>query len=86
MVQFDRPVSGKFEILSGDKKGQGRLRRAMVEVSTNGKTWVRAGTFSQKDGSCTFVRGSTFTYLRVRTLDADGQEFALRKLTHLAAR
>ena len=86
MVQFDRPVSGKFEILSGDKNGQGRLRRAMVEVSTNGKTWVRAGTFSQKDGSCTFVRGSTFTYLRVRTLDADGQEFALRKLTHLAAR
>lgn len=86
MVRFDRPVSGKFEILSGNRKGEGRLRRAMVEVSANGKTWVRVGTFSAKDGSCTFVRGSDFTCLRVRTLGDGGQEFALRKLTQLAAR
>lgn len=80
MIEFVEPVSGRFALFSGDRDGGGRLKRAYVEVSDNGTRWTRAATFSEKDGSCRFVRSGDVKYLRVRT-DAASARFTLHSIT-----
>ena len=86
MVEFTSPVVGKVEIYSGDKQGEGLLRKGFVEVSSNGKTWRRVGTFSTKDGVCSFTYNSAFSYLRIRPLGDKEQEFCLRRMNIVACR
>ena len=85
-VEFARPVSGRVCLYSGGKDGANRLRNAFVEVSANGRSWRRVGSFSSKDGTCSFTAAQGFTRLRVRLLDDRPQKFMLRRLTLAAAR
>lgn len=80
MIEFDKPVCGRFELFSGDREGIGRLKRAFVEVSENGRRWTRVATFSDKDGCCRFVRTGSVRYLRVRTAEPSAR-FVLRRIS-----
>lgn len=84
-VAFAEPVSGKVCLYSGTKEGANKLRKAFVEVSSNGRSWRRMGQFSNKDGTCTFTASQKFSYLRVRLLDDLPQNFTLRRMTLLAS-
>lgn len=84
-VEFTKPVSGKIALYSGDKNGTSRLRNAVVEISSNGKSWRRMASFSSKDGTCTFTSQQGFTLLRVRPLGDGVQPFMLRRMTLLAS-
>ena len=79
MVEFPAPVVGKVELLTGDREGNGRLKRGYVEVSANGRTWTRVGAFSNRDGACRFVRKEKFTQLRIRSAEDGKAPFVLRR-------
>ena len=81
MAEFPAPVVGKVEVFSGDREGNGRLKHAYVEVSANGRSWTRAGTFSNRNGNCSFVRKEKFTHLRVRSAEDAKAPFVLRRCT-----
>lgn len=82
-LDFAKPVSGRVRIFSGTKKGERRLRNAIAEVSDNGRTWARVGSFAAKDGACDFVRSAKFSHLRVRPTDVRPQTFCLRRVAVL---
>ena len=84
-VEFAQPVSGRVCLYSGNKEGADRLRNAVAEISSNGRTWRRMGTFSNKDGTCSFTSQQRFSYLRVRLIGDLQQNFMLRKMTVLAS-
>ena len=80
MVEYDAPIAGKVTLLSGDRQGHGRLKDAVVEVSSNGRSWTRVGSFSAKTGRCSFSRAGKFRFLRVRTSTSAPVSFVLRRL------
>ncbi len=79
-VDLQEPVRGRFSFVSGDGKGGRRLQRACVESSADGKRWTRIGTFSAKDGTCSFVPRGKIRYLRVKSTAARPQTICLRRL------
>ena len=80
MVELVDPAKGRVTVYSGDAAGNGRLKRGLVEVSSNGRTWIRAGNFTAGNGTCTFMRSSKFKFLRIRSSDRELQPFVLRRL------
>lgn len=80
MVEYDRPVSGRVSVVTGDRKGEGLLSQGYVEVSSNGRSWTRAGTLSSKTGMCSFVRTSKFRFLRIVVSGPRPQMFRLRRV------
>lgn len=80
MVRFPYPIAGKVELVSGDRQGKARLVRGIAEVSTDGTSWERAGSFSAQTGRCTFTRKARFSYLRVRPSADRIPPFLLRRL------
>ena len=85
MVELESQVSGQVKVFSGDKNGGQRLANAIVEVSANGKSWSRVGSFSVKDGVCSFSRSMKFKYLRVKPVGPKPQTFLLRRLSIIAS-
>ena len=79
-VDFVRPLRGRFVFVSGDATGGSTLRNAFVESSPDGKRWARAGSFSDKDGVCSFVSRARVRYLRVKSGAAKPQKVCLRRL------
>ncbi len=79
-VDLQNPVRGRFSLVSGDAKGRRRTKDALVECSVDGKHWTRAGSFSAKDGVCSFVSRGRIRYLRVRSTAARPQTISLRRL------
>lgn len=85
MVEFPHPVKGKVQVFSGDRKGKGIAKGGIVEVSENGKTWISVGTFSKRDGICSFSRARKFTHLRVRAQSECREPFLLRRCSLVEA-
>ena len=79
-VDFASPLRGRFILASGDATGGRTLRNAFVESSSDGKRWVRAGSFSGKDGVCSFVSRGQVRFLRVKSGAAKPQKVCLRRL------
>ena len=79
-VDFASPLRGRFILASGDATGKRTLRNAFVESSSDGKRWVRAGSFSGKDGVCSFVSRGQVRFLRVKSGAAKPQKVCLRRL------
>lgn len=79
-VDFVSPLRGMFVLVSGDATGGRMLRNAFVESSSDGKKWVRAGSFSGKDGVCSFVSRGRVRFLRVKSGAAKPQKVCLRRL------
>lgn len=80
MAEYAAPFAGKVTLFTGDRTGAGRLKEGVVEVSTNGRSWFRVGSFSAKTGQCSFVRTNKFRFLRVRTCGNGASEFRLRRI------
>ena len=79
-ADLGEPVRGRFTVVSGDGSGGRTLRNAFVESSSGGKRWVRAGSFSGKDGVCSFVSRGRVRFLRVKSGAAKPQKVCLRRL------
>ena len=79
-VDLQTPVRGRFTFVSGDAKGGNRAKNAVVESSADGKRWTRVGSFSAKDGTCSFVTRGRIRYLRVKSTAAKPQTICLRRL------
>ena len=79
-VDLKTPVSGRFEIVSGDGAGERLLKGAFVESSLDGKKWTRCGAFSAKDGVCSFVSRGKIRFLRVKSAAVRSQAICLRQL------
>ena len=79
-VDLQEPVRGRFIIVSGDAKGGRRAKDMAVESSTDGKRWTRAGSFSGKDGSCSFASRTKVRFLRVKSTSSKPQAVCLRRL------
>lgn len=79
-VDFVSPLRGRFVLVSGDATGGRMLRNAFVESSSDGKRWVCAGSFSGKDGVCSFVSRGRVRFLRVKSGAAKPQKVCLRRL------
>lgn len=79
-VNLGEPVRGRFTVVSGDSTGGRTLRNAFVESSSDGKRWVRAGSFSRKNGVCSFVSRGQVRFLRVKSGAAKPQKVCLRRL------
>ena len=79
-ADLGEPVRGRFTVVSGDGSGGRTLRNAFVESSSDGKRWVRAGSFSGKDGVCSFVSRGRVRFLRVKSGAAKPQKVCLRRL------
>ena len=80
-AEFPSPVAGKVTVCSGDRSGGRRIRQGYVEVSANGRTWSRVGSFSARDGVCAFSRSAPFSFLRVRLTSDKAEPFVLRRLS-----
>ena len=74
------PVRGRFTVVSGDGSGGRTAKGACVESSVDGRNWARAGSFSGKNGVCTFVSRREIRYLRVKSTAAKPQTICLRRL------
>ena len=79
-VNLGEPVRGRFTVVSGDGSGGRTIRNAFVESSSDGKRWVRAGSFSRKNGVCSFVSRGQVRFLRVKSGVAKPQKVCLRRL------
>lgn len=79
-VDFTMPVQGRFTFVSGNADGSKRIRDAYVEGSVDGKKWSNLASFSNKDGSCSFVLRKAVRYMRVRSRSVKPQAVCLRRL------
>ena len=79
-VELAEPVRGKFVFSSGDGQGGRKAKNGFVESSADGKRWTRAGSFSSRDGVCSFVARDKIRFLRVRSGSAKPQTICLRRL------
>ena len=79
-VDLQSGISGRFNVVSGNEQGAGRVKGGFVETSSDGKRWVRAGSFSAKDGVCSFLSRGSIRYLRVKSAAVRPQNICLRRL------
>ena len=79
-ADLGEPVRGRFTVVSGDGSGGRTAKGACVESSVDGRNWTRAGSFSGKNGVCTFVSRREIRYLRVKSTAAKPQTICLRRL------
>lgn len=79
-ADLGEPVRGRFTVVSGDGSGVRTAKGACVESSVDGRNWTRAGSFSGKNGVCTFVSRREIRYLRVKSTAAKPQTICLRRL------
>ena len=79
-VNLGEAVCGRFTVVSGDGSGGRTAKGACVESSVDGRNWTRAGSFSGKNGVCTFVSRKEIRYLRVKSTAAKPQTICLRRL------
>ena len=79
-ADLGEPVRGRFTLVSGDGSGGRLAKGACAESSADGRKWTRAGSFSGKDGVCTFVSRKEIRYLRVKSTAAKPQPICLRRL------
>lgn len=79
-VDLIEPMRGQFTIVSGDSHGKRFLKSGFAEVSVDGKRWMRMASFSQKNGTCTFISRKRLRFLRVRSTDNKANAVCLRLL------
>lgn len=79
-VDFGKPLDGRVRLVSGDKSGAGVAKGLVVEVSSDGERWSRMGTFSGRDGVCSFVTRGAVRFVRVRSASERPQTFRLRRI------
>lgn len=79
-IAFATPVKGRFRICSGFRDGSERLTKAVVESSTDGKRWRRAGAFSGKTGEARIDLRSPVRRIRVVYDGARPGVMVLRKI------
>ena len=79
-VDLIEPMRGRFTIVSGDSHGKRFLKSGFAEVSVDGKRWMRMASFSQKNGTCTFISRKRLRFLRVRPTDNKANAVCLRLL------
>lgn len=80
-IRLADPIAGRVRIETGDPSGAKILKSGIVETSTNGRIWRRAGAFAKDTGVAEFKTVTPFKFLRVRTGRTEKTLFVIRKLT-----
>lgn len=79
-VELPSPVKGRVSIYSGNGQGGMLLTSGMAETSKDGSRWIHAGSFSSKDGTCSFELRTPARFIRIKAKGPRPQTFFLRKL------
>ena len=79
-IEFAEPASGRIIVKSGFRDGNGRSSTARVETSSDGRMWMRHGTFSSASGECRITLRAPIKYLRVLPDSLRGEILVLREV------
>lgn len=77
-IEFPVPVKGYFKFVSGNAAHENLFVGGFVEVSVDGKKWVRMGTFNVRTGICSFTQKTPVVRARVRNGASRPQPLVLR--------
>lgn len=80
MAEFPEPVTGKIIIYSGTRTGEGRIGRARVETSEDGRTWRRRGSFKRSTGACSLNLREGIRFLRILPDQSKPEVMILREI------
>lgn len=78
--EFSSPFQGKLRVLTGLQDGTGKLSRGHVEVSSDGRLWVRTASFSTKTGEAVFSLQFPVRFLRVLPEPRSPEALILREI------
>lgn len=80
-IDFPTPVAGHFRLVSGNAARENMFGGGVVEVSADGRRWMRAGAFGVRTGVCAFTQKTPVTAMRVRNGTSRQQLLVLRSLS-----
>ena len=80
---FEPAFRGSLVVRTGTEKGDRRLSSGYVEVSSDGRLWLRVANVSKKDGLCKASVRSPIRFLRLRPTPHAPETVVVRELVLL---
>lgn len=79
-MDFAKPIAGEVCVCTGWLDGTRRMSDCIVEISEDGKKWVRGGRMKDDSGMLVFARHTTMCALRIRSASSSAQVVVIRRV------